>query len=169
MPVDSFKFLPRSLAAFYQATNRQPELPIPWTPLNRPVSQSKFGLITSGGLYLSGIQAPFDVEREKQEPTWGDPTFRRLPVDTSQEQVAVSHLHLNPQDILVDFNILLPLQRFRELVAAGRVGGLAAQAYSFMGFQGYPPDTRPWQDTYGPQVAAELKAEGADCALLVPS
>ena len=49
MAVDSFKFLPRILATFYQMTDQEPELPIPWTPLSRPPANCKFGLITSGG------------------------------------------------------------------------------------------------------------------------
>jgi D-proline reductase (dithiol) PrdB len=169
MPVDSFKFLPRLIAAFYQMTERQPELPIPWTPLPRPLAECKLGLVTSGGLYQRGVEPPFDLEREKREPTWGDPTFRRLPVDIQPAAVGASHLHLNLQDVLEDFNILLPLRHFRTLAAEGCIGGLASQAYSFMGYQGFPPNTSAWQHTYGPQVAAELKAEGVRGVLLVPA
>jgi D-proline reductase (dithiol) PrdB len=169
MPVDSFKYLPRIIAAFYQATDRQPELPIPWTPLPRPPAGCKFGLLTSGGLYQRGVEPPFDVEREKQEPAWGDPTYRRLPADIPQEEVGVSHLHLNTRDILQDLNILLPVHRFQELTAQGHIGGQAKYAYSFMGFQGFPPDTTPWQQTYGPQVAEKFQAEGVDGVLLTPA
>jgi hypothetical protein len=34
-----------------------------------------------------------------------------------------------------------------------------------MGYQGFPPDTTAWQETYGPQVADQLKAEEVDCVL----
>ena len=166
MTVDSFKYLPRIIAAFYQATERQPELPIPWTALSRPLSECKFGLVTSGGLYQSGVEAPFDLEREKGEPTWGDPTYRTIPTNIGQAEVGVSHLHINTRDILQDYNILLPIQRFQELEAEGVIGSLADQAYSFMGYQGYPPDTRRWQEIFGPQVAEKLKAEGVDCVLI---
>ena len=169
MPVDSFKFLPRLIAAFYQLTDRQPELPIPWTPLSRPLAECKFGLVTSGGLYPRGVEPPFDVEREKQEPTWGDPTYRRLPMDIRQEEVGASHLHLNLRDVLEDFNILLPLRHFQALAVEGRIGGLAKHAYSFMGYQGFPPDTTAWQNTYAPQLAEELKSEGVRGVLLVPA
>ena len=169
MPVDSFKYLPRIIAAFYQMANRQPELPIPWTPLSRPLSECKFGLVTSGGLYHRGVEPPFDLEREKQEPTWGDPSYRSLPADVQPTEVGASHLHLNTRDILEDLNILLPIHRFQELAAEGRIGGLARHAYSFMGYQGFPPDTTAWQEVYGPQVAEKLKAEGVDCVLLTPA
>ncbi len=169
MSVDSFKFLPRLLAAYYQASDRQPQRPIPWTPLERPLSECKLGLVTSGGIYHRGQQPPFDVERERQEPTWGDPTFRAIPADIRPEEVAVSHLHINPSDIEADFNILLPIQRFQELTTEGVIGGLAKTAYSFMGYQGFPADTRAWETTYGPQVAAMLKEEGVNCVLLTPA
>jgi hypothetical protein len=169
MPVDSFKYLPRIIAEYYQITALQSDLPIPWTPLSRPLAESKFGLITSGGLYHRSAAPPFDLERERQTPAWGDPTYRALPVDVDPAQVGASHLHLNTQDILEDFNILLPIHRFQELVVEKRIGGLAERAYSFMGYQGFPSDTTAWQETYGPEVAAKLKAEGVNCVFLTPA
>ena len=166
MPVDSFKYLPRLIAAFYQMIDRQPELPIPWTPLARPLPDCKSGLMTSGGLYHKGVEPPFDVAREKREPMWGDPTYRTLPANVRQADVGAIHLHLNTRDVLQDVNILLPIHRFQELVAEGRVGGLAEQAYSLMGYQGFPPDAIAWRETYGPEVAEKFKAAGVDCVLL---
>ncbi|MCJ7703676.1 MAG: hypothetical protein MUO62_19020, partial [Anaerolineales bacterium] len=62
MKVDSFKYLPRIIAYYYQRTEREPDLPIPWTSLSKPVEACKFGLVTSGGLYHRGNQIPFDLE-----------------------------------------------------------------------------------------------------------
>jgi D-proline reductase (dithiol) PrdB len=169
MSVDSFRFLPRILAAFYQETDLQPVGPIPWTPLTRPLAHCRFGLVTSAGLYRPGIDPPFDLEREREEPTWGDPTYRVLPTEVGQGEVGASHLHIRTQDILADLNIVLPVHRFSELVAAGQIGGLAPEAYSFMGYQGFPPDTTAWETTYGPQVAGRLAAAGVHCALLTPA
>lgn len=169
MPVDSFKYLPRLISAIYETTNRQPELPIPWTPLARPLTQAKFGLVTSGGLYRRGMQPPFDLEGEKARPTWGDPSFRAIPVDIPQEEVGASHLHINTRWVEEDINVLLPVKRFQELSKRGVIGGLAETAYSFMGFQGYPADTSTWQKDTGPQVAALLKSAGVECVLLTPS
>lgn len=166
MIVDSFKYLPGILATVYQMSDQQPEMPIPWTPLARPLVECTFGLVTSGGLYPRNIEPPFDTEREKAEPTWGDPTYRTLPVEVDPSQVGVSHLHINSRDVLCDPNILLPVGRFKELVVEGRIGGLAGEAFSFMGFQGFPPDLRPWKEVYGPAVADRLKAQGANCVLL---
>jgi len=169
MPVDSFKYLPRIIAAHYKMTKREPEFPIPWAPLPGPLAECKFGLITSGGLYSKGVEPPFDIAREKREPIWGDPTYRTLPTKIKQSDVGASHLHINTQWVLEDVNILLPICRFRELVDEGRIAGLAENAYSFMGYQGYPPDTNAWQDLYGPEVAEKLKAEEVNCVLLTPA
>jgi D-proline reductase (dithiol) PrdB len=169
MPVDSFKFLPRLIAAVYQMTDRQPAYPIPWTPLTRPLSDCKFGLVTSAGLYHRGQDPPFNIEREKQEPTWGDPSFRCLPVDIAPHEVGAAHLHINTQTLLADINSVLPIQRFQKLIAAQEIGSLAGEAYAFMGYQGYPPDTTAWQETYGPQLVEKLRAENVDCVLLTPA
>jgi D-proline reductase (dithiol) PrdB len=169
MPVDSFKYLPRIIAAYYQMTECEPVLPIPWTPLSRPLGDCRFGLVTSGGLYHREVDPPFDLERERREPSWGDPTYRVLPSDIPQAQVGASHLHYSRQDVLQDLNILLPIQRFQELAAEGVIGGLAEHAYSFMGYQGFPPDTAAWQETYGPQVVERFTAEEVNCVLLTPA
>ena len=169
MSVDSFKYLPRLISAYYQMTERQPELPIPWTPLPNSLSECKFGLITSGGLYHKGVDPPFDITRERQEPAWGDPTYRTLSADIQQEDVGVSHLHINTRDVLSDINILLPIHRFQELVVEGLISDLAQNAYSFMGYQSYPPDTTAWQETYGPEVAEKFRSEEVDCVLLTPA
>jgi hypothetical protein len=166
MPVDSFRYVSRLIARYYKLSRVERELPIPWNPVNRPLSQSRFGLVTSGGLYHREHEPPFDLERERREPTWGDPSFRTLPVDISQEEVGVAHHHIHPNDLLQDMNILLPIQRFHELAQAGRIGGMADHAYSFMGYQGFPADLAGWKQVYGPQVTERLLAEGVDCVLL---
>jgi hypothetical protein len=169
MPVDSFKYLPRIIAFYYQQTDRQPVLPIPWTPLHKPVRDCKFGLVTSGGIYHKVEGHPFNLEREKKEQIWGDPSYRKIPMAITQEEVGVSHLHINTRDILQDVNILLPIDRFKTLISEDRIAGLADYGYSFMGFQGYPPDTTLWEKEYGPQVAGNFLAESVDCVLLTPA
>jgi hypothetical protein len=166
MPVDSFKYVSRLVTRYYKMTSVTAELPIPWSPVTRPLSELRFGLVTSGGLYQQGTEAPFDLAREQRQPEWGDPTFRTLPVTMDPAEVAVSHWHVKADDILEDVNILLPIHRFQELAADGKIGGLVERAYSFMGYQGFPADLTAWKEEYGPQVAANLQADGADCVFL---
>lgn len=125
MAVDSFKFLPRLIGLIYQLQEPELLLPIPWTPLPRTVSERKFGLVTTGGLYHKHHKPPFDLARERLEPTWGDPTFRIIPSNISQEQLGVSHLHVNTRFAETDLNVLLTIRRFQKLESQGFVSGLA--------------------------------------------
>ena len=166
MVVDSFKWLPRSIAGYYQAMQvPQPE-EIPWAPLRKPVSQCRFALVTTAGLYIKDAQPSFDVERERREPAWGDPTYRVIPSDVRQEQIGVTHLHINTEDLVQDMNIVLPLRRFEELAEAGEVGALAPHHYTFMGYQ--QPGALEWQERYAPEVAQRMIEEEVDAALLTP-
>ena len=166
MPVDSFRYLSRLVSRYYKLSQVRAELPIPWTQLAQPLDQSRFGLVTSGGLYHSGQDPPFDLDGERREPSWGDPSFRMIPADLQPSELGVSHLHLKTDEILEDMNILLPIQRFKELVEEGRISRLADNAYSFMGYQGFPADQTGWKEVYGPRVADRLLAEEVDCVLL---
>jgi len=166
MTVDSFRFLPRSIAGYYQNMTVQREDPVPFTSLVKPLDQCRFALVTTAGIHDKRKEPPFDTEREKREPMWGDPSFRRIPKDVSQEEIGACHLHTNNRDVLLDMNIVLPVQRFLELESEGVIGSLALTNYSFMGYQ---PDTTEWRQKYGPEAAAIMKAEDVDAVLLTPS
>jgi D-proline reductase (dithiol) PrdB len=166
MPVDSFKYLPGSIAAYYRNLAVPKMDPIPWTPLTKPLSETRFALVTTAGIYVEEKEPPFDQEGERKNPMWGDPTFRRIPRDVRPEQVGASHLHLNNRDIQADLNIVLPVHRFAELEAEGAIGSLAPTSYSFMGFQ---MDSREWRERYAPEVAGLMKDEAVDAVLLTPA
>jgi D-proline reductase (dithiol) PrdB len=117
MPVDSFKYMSRLVARYYKLSHVEAELPIPWTPLKRPLDQCRFGLVTSAGLYHKGHEPPCDLERERQEPNWGDPSFRTIPTDIRCEELGASHLHIKTGDVLADVNILLPIHRYGDQYA----------------------------------------------------
>ncbi len=168
MAVDSFKFLPRLIAAFYQTMEVEARRPIPWTPLPGPLEQCTFGLVTSAGLYAAGIESPFDIERERRDPRWGDPSFRSIARHVPAYELGISHLHLDTTDILRDPNIVLPRETMEALAARDRIGGLADVNYSFMGYQGFPPDTTSWEHEYGPLVAQAFLEAGVQCVLLTP-
>ncbi len=169
MSVDSFKFLPRLIEMFYKMTEIETSGTIPWTPLKKPVLDSRFGLVTSAGLYNKTEDQPFNLKRELEEPTWGDPTARKISRSVSREAIGVSHLHLNTRPILDDPNIVLPLERFEQLERIGAIGGIADTHFSLMGYQGFPPDTSTWRSKTGPWIADSFKAEAVDCVLLTPA
>lgn len=166
MTVDSFKYLPRSIAAYYQTLVVPKADPIPWTPLAKPLNQCRLAAITTAGICDRSREPPFDAEREKREPMWGDPTYRRISRDVRQDEIGASHLHINNRDLLVDVNTVLPLQRLAEFEAEGVIGSLAETNYSFMGYQ---PNTTVWRERYGPEVAVLLKDDDVDAVLLAPA
>lgn len=166
MPVDSFAYLPRSFRAEYERVADPPSAAV-WAPLPGPVEQATVALITSAGLYLAGEQQPFDLERERAEPLWGDPTYRVIPTGVRQEQIAAAHLHLNTRDFGIDFNVALPIRAFAELAEEGRIGGVADEHYSFMGFQAR--GLAEWRGRYGPEVIERLRAGAVDAVVLAPA
>ncbi len=166
MAVDSYKFLPRSMRTTYESVTPIDEPPA-WAPLQKPVDRCTIALMTSAGVFLKDSQQGFDEEREWREPTWGDPTYRIIPRDVRQEQIGCSHLHISHTDLLEDIDVVLPFRAFAALEAEGRIGKLADQAYSFMGYQ----DRRleDWRNVQGPELAARLKERSVDVLLLAPA
>lgn len=165
MQVDSLKWLPPSMKAFYGNMQVPPYDGMPWTPLRKPLREARIALVTTAGINVRGVEPPFDYEREWEHPNWGDPTYRTLPRDLRQEQVQTGHLHINNDDIGRDVNIVLPVDRMKELEAAGVIGSLAPRNFSFMGYQ---PDTTEWRERYAPEAAQKLRDDAVDGVLLTP-
>ena len=165
MTVDSFRFLPPSLRAYFETRPYDGVDAVPWTPLARPLVAATVALVTTAGINVRGAEAPFDYAREKAEPQWGDPTFRTLPRDLRQEQVQTGHLHINNDDLDRDIDVAFPIHRLLELEAAGEIGRTAPRHYSFMGFQ---MDLTAWREAQGPEVARRLAADGVDAVVLTP-
>ena len=166
MTVNSYKYLPRSMRVMYESVPVIDEPPA-WAPLPRPLHQCTIALLTSAGVYLKDSQPPFDVERERREPTWGDPTYRVIPTSVRQEQIGCTHLHINDADILEDVNVVLPIRAFTTLAGEGSIGGLAPEHYSFMGYQ--ERRVIDWRTVQGPELAARLKERAVDVLLLAPA
>lgn len=166
--VDGFRFLPPSLAAWIRRRHIPAEEfrgEIPWTPMNKPLSRATLALVTSAGISLK-TDPPFDMEREKREPLWGDRSSRMIPRRTTARDIDVNHLHINTGYILEDINVMLPLARMAEFEQEGVIGRLADTAYSFYGFQ--------WQNDEFIEraitpMAAQMQTEGVDAVLLTPA
>jgi len=165
--VDGFRFLPPSLRAWIKTFIPEEEFkgPIPWTAMSKPLGQTTISLVTSAGISLK-TDPPFDMEREKKEPTWGDRSFRMIPRGTTEKDIEVNHLHINTTYIKQDINVILPLARMAELEQERIIGCLAPTAYSFYGFQ--------WQNTDFLKEAIEpiskkMKLEEVEAVLLTPA
>jgi D-proline reductase (dithiol) PrdB len=139
--------------------------PIPWAPVSKPLGESKVALLSTAGISMQGDE-PFDMEGERKRPTWGDPSFRKIRADATGDSIDVNHLHIDTSYIKADINVALPLDRLRELVADGRVGGIAETHYSTMGYQG--ADTKVLENETAPAIAESAKREHVDLVLLAP-
>jgi D-proline reductase (dithiol) PrdB len=166
MTVDSYAFLPRAFRPMYEAAPQFDHEPA-WAPFGTPLSEARIALLSSAGIFLAGEQEPFDVERERREPTWGDPTLRVIPNDVTQSQLDATHLHINTTDLLIDMNVALPIGRLNELAAAGVIGAPAPEHYSVMGFQ--EAGAEMWRTTTGPEIAARCHAAEIDALILAPA
>jgi Glycine/sarcosine/betaine reductase selenoprotein B (GRDB) len=110
-----------------------PPAQIPWTPLTKPLSRCRVALVSSAGIARHD-QPPFDQDLERRDPWWSDQSWRPIPLDTSEADVAIYHLHIDPRFGHQDLDCVLPLRRLQELAADGLVGQVAATHYSFMGY-----------------------------------
>ena len=165
--VDSFRFLPRSFKAMYESPARVPGEDEPvWASFEKRLADSTIGLVTSAGLYCPASQACFDLDRERAEPMWGDPTWRAIPAGTPAAELAMAHLHVNDADVLADPEIALPAGLLSQLVDEGVVGGSTGEHVSVMGYQQAGLDA--WRTETAPAVAARLRDHGADGVVLAP-
>lgn len=163
--VDGFRFAGPAARILQKTIPTAPQYDwIPWTLLVKPLSACRFALLTTAGVSLR-TDAPFDMERERREPTWGDANFRRIPSHATANDVEVNHLHINTTYVQQDLNVALPVQRFQELAQAGVIGSLAPTSYSIMGFNTDPTEL---VCRSAPQIAAAMRAEEVEVALLVP-
>ena len=165
--VDGFLFMPPALRAWI--SKDIPDQPfngrIPWTPLDKSISETTFTLMTSAGISMKS-DVPFDMDREKAEPTWGDPSYREIPKTVTENDIEVNHLHVNTAYIQQDLNVILPLARFQEFEQEGLIGKLAPTCYSYYGYQTDP--TVLLNETM-PQVAERMRQENVEAVLLTPT
>ncbi len=167
MLVDSYRFLPRSFQPMY--ANAKPvegEREPVWAPFEGRLAEARISLLTSAGLSLAGEQEPFDLDRERTEPTWGDPSHRVLPHELASRNLAMSHLHVNNADVLADHNIALPTDVLDEVVADGVVDAAAPRHVSVMGYQ--ESGARVWRDETAPAIVEVLRDDRVDGVVLAP-
>jgi D-proline reductase (dithiol) PrdB len=163
--VDSFRFISGITRRMIKTWIKmeQPR-PIPWTPLSKPLSECTVAMLSSAGIALKNDK-PFDQEGERQNPWWGDPTYRILPKTASQDEVRFYHMHIDPSYAMQDLNCLFPTQRLQEMETSGRIGQVSPRHYSIMGYILNPE--RLLSETV-PALIQNLKEDQADVVVLVP-
>jgi hypothetical protein len=169
--VDSFRFvdfMTRKVVEGWvekeKGLSKETPREIPWAPLDRPLSECRVALISSGGIALK-TDKPFDGEIERRDPWRSDPSFRILPQTATEEDVEIHHLHIDPNFGHQDLNCVLPLQRLAEFESAGEIGSVAPRHYSFMG---YTTDASALLENSVPSMIQCLQEDEVDLVVLVP-
>ncbi|MBU4276784.1 MAG: glycine/betaine/sarcosine/D-proline family reductase selenoprotein B [Desulfarculus sp.] len=120
-----------------------------------PLAESRLAAISTAGLHMRG-DIPF---------TGFSGEYRVIPGDAAAGDLVMSHVSTNfdRSGFQQDLNLVLPLDRLRELTEHGTIRSLASYHYSFMG----ATDPVPMEQA-ARQVAGQLKGDGVDTVLLVP-
>jgi D-proline reductase (dithiol) PrdB len=132
------------------------DTPPRWAPVRKPLSQSRVGLVASGGLYLAG-QVAFHFK--------DDFSYREIDTTAPASELRVSHFAYDVSDARSDPNVVFPAGTLRGLVAEGKLGELAKRAYTFMGGI---YSSRKVRDILAPAIAERLVQDEVDLVLLVP-
>ena len=165
MAIDSYRYVDFATRQIMKAwASRQEPGVIPFTPLARPLRECTVALVSTAGISRKDDR-PFDQEGERRNPWWGDPTFRRIPLGTTEADIRIDHLHIDPRFGEADLDVLLPMRRLTELADEGVVGRPAPTHYSTMG---YILDPAELIATTAPAIAASLHDEHVDAVVLVP-
>lgn len=135
--------------------------PVPWSPLQKPLSDCRLALVSSAGLILPG------QERFDRSKRGGDPSFREIPADADLSKLVGTHRSgsFDHQGMEKDRNVAFPLDRVRELAKRGRIGAVNHRHLSLMGSITAPG--RFIKD-HAPEAARKLIDDEVDVALLVP-
>src|SRR5260370_38724999 len=105
--IDGYKFLPRSMIPEFKAFPYQAGDVVKAAPAVS-VKKAQVALLTSSGLYLKDRQPSFDLEPERREPLWGDPTYGVIPRDVGRVEVSGPDHLLNPDLIVPNLPMLVP-------------------------------------------------------------
>ena len=135
----------------------------PWTPMRKPLSESRVALVTSAGLHLRDDK-PFITDHQ----SGGDHSYRVLPRRTPAADIIQSHVSIgfDHTGIYRDINVTYPIDRLEELQEQGVIGSLADDYYSFMG--ALRDTSRVYSET-GPEVARKMKDDGVEVVFLTPT
>jgi len=121
-----------------------------------PLPERRIAIVTSAGLHRSS-DAAFDLT---------DIGYRVIPGNVQAADLAMSHASVNfdRSGFQDDVNVVFPIDRLREMKAAGEIGSMANFHYSVMGAGWEPHEIEPT----ALEIAALLHRDNVDAALLVP-
>ncbi|MCH8237897.1 MAG: selenoprotein B glycine/betaine/sarcosine/D-proline reductase [Proteobacteria bacterium] len=127
----------------------------PWVR-GPPLKERRLSVVTTAGVHSPGEQT-FNLI---------DASYRVIPGDTDGGELLMSHTSVNfdRSGFQQDVNVVFPIDRLRELEAAGEIGSLARFHYAFMSAGARAEDFEPGAR----EVAGLLKEDRVNAVLLCP-
>lgn len=133
---------------------------VPLAKLKKPLPESRLTFVSTAGVQPTGT-LPFDTAHPV-----GDYTFRRVPSNSKPSDLEIHQLKYPTAGAEKDLNVIFPIERLQELAAEKIVGELAANFFSFIG---YNMDAERLERTLAEDIAAAVEAEKPDVVLLAPA
>lgn len=146
--------LPDNEAARYASLDCPTFETTPWVEGPR-LADRRVAVVSTAGLQ----------RRDDRPFAFGAMDYRIIPADIRARDLVMCHVSPNydRSGFQQDFNVALPIDRLRELAAAGTIGSVGAYHYSFMGATHPAEMEAAVRDLAGP-----LRQDGVDAVLLVP-
>jgi len=121
----------------------------------KPLSERRIALVSTAGLHRRDDRPFVGVTGE----------YRVIPGDTEAGDLVMSHVSTSYDRIgfQQDLNVVLPVDRMRELAEEGVIGSVGDYHYAFVGAAS-PDELEP----AARQIAGLLKKDNVDTVLLIP-
>lgn len=132
----------------------------PWHPLAKPVSACRVTMLTSGGMSLCSMPAFDPMARN-------DHRLDAIPRDAAAADFQIHDAYYDHGDADTDLNCQFPIDRLRELAAAGEIGSVAPRFWS--GFMGRIYNRTKVLEESAPAFVAELEKDEVDLLIAVPA
>ena len=132
----------------------------PLTPMTKPLRECRIAMLTSGGVSRK-VDPPFNPQARN------DLRVDAVPKDTAADFFVIHDDYYNHADADRDINCIFPIDRLRELAAAGEIGEVAPHHYS--GFMGRTYIRSAVTNEAAPALVRRLRDESVDAFVLVPA
>lgn len=130
--------------------------PPPFSPLRKPLSESRCALVASGGIYAHG-QVAFHFK--------DDLSVRIIDRNTPNSALRTTHFAYDLTASRQDPGSVFPLHTLREFERLSLIGEVNRNAYTFMGGI---YSSRQVRDVLAPAIADRLQQDEVDVAVMVP-
>ncbi len=132
----------------------------PWAAMDKPLSECRVSMLTSGGISCSW-QPPFDADARN------DLKLLDIPKDAPADGFVINDAYYDHRDADRDINCVFPIERMHELEEDGTIGELSPRLFS--GFMGRIYTRTAVLQEAAPALVAKLQEDHVDALILVPA